>query len=64
MIWLGKDFTFSVDYWQKLNQDKNNPKGQEYDNAIKMHGELQWIVTKDLGEVILGKSVFFVLCVL
>lgn len=37
---LGKDFTFSVDYLQKLNLDKNNPEGQKYDNATKLHGKL------------------------
>lgn len=40
MTRLGKDFTFSVDYLQKLNLDKNNPRDQKYDNATKMHGKL------------------------
>lgn len=44
---LGKDFTFSVDYLQKLNLDKNNPKDQKYDDATKMLGKLEQILTDD-----------------
>lgn len=39
MNWLEKDFAFSADHLQKLDIGKNNPWGQEYDNATKMHGK-------------------------